>query len=1193
MVLAMGFQGQLGAVQLADLFQTFAMNRQTGSLSVAGEGGTVHIYFEQGQICLCSAKPIDGMPFLLGSLVRKGIIPPDQQRSLMEHLSASHQPVRDLIINTGLLTPADLDDICTWCIEEVVCPLFELEQAEFTFTDGNPLDELLGADVIEMGEGRISTAALVMEATRRKDEWKHIRTIIPDSDVLYVVDNDGRAKLRDLSTDPEMMKVLRYLDGRRSLDAISEIIGATRFDVHAIVAQMVAAGVARARNTEDVVSDALAMKMANDLGKARDLLENALKQSRAPEILRPLAEVSADLGQAARAVELYLELIQRSQDAGDLEAAIADLDTVLNLSPDDPELHFERAQVRAELGELESAAAGYVAAAQAFLGTRDIDRALDACHRAKNLLPRAPEPHRFLAKAYLLDGQTENAVVEYKALWHALLTAHRPSKALEHLKVLLEQDCKFPAIKNQVLSHAQNSEVVKTHKAMRVLAYSVITVVVGASLVAGWTYYQRVVVKDQGKSGIQDIKSRLAGQQADLQHPGILAEIDKLRSRYGTDPDVGPELDRLADLVRRDFESRAEGQLTQGRTLLDGGKFDLAETAFTELRDRFPGTQAGTGASSLIEKVRQGRIVTEVQKETSEAERRWETYDWDGAIAILEKVLLRRDLPSDLRTSLIQQIGSWGAQNHSARDLMVRARAIEAQGDLGAALSAWRRASAGEGEQAETAKDQTRRVELALAQAMGRAIQERAGLGDPAAFTALDDLRRLAQDAANQQVRAYVTKLDIPFLLEADHHLVTLTIRRPGAADQVVQAPAKTIGPWQHRISYHPDEVVLVAFQRVGFANEILQVQATNRKAGASVSLARGPRWKIDLPGPATTAPVFAGKLVLISTGHGTVEIADPQTGAARSIAFPDAVTEFKAPPHVWGNRAYVVVEDGITALDINAGTRLWSWESPDRRLNGTLWIQEHELIQGQMLLLAGLARGGLMPMGVDGEGRATAYPPVDCEGDLTGSPIALHLGTRTVAYVPAANQLLAFDISATTETTPPQRLFAVRTRGDLNGRPVPATILGRPALLVSDSSGQVIAIDLALDISDSRRVICSWPIDGTGLSTPVIDGKQAFVTTAEGRVYGLDLTRPSVVGWRFPAKGSLGEMPGLAAVGRKGVYAAGANGILSSIDRVTGRERWHADLGGSAQGGVLARDGLVLVAVRNGQFMAFDEGED
>jgi hypothetical protein len=65
----MGFQGQLSSVQLADLFQTIAMNRQTGTLVVSTTPEATHVYFDQGQIAAANASWVAGLPFLLLSLI--------------------------------------------------------------------------------------------------------------------------------------------------------------------------------------------------------------------------------------------------------------------------------------------------------------------------------------------------------------------------------------------------------------------------------------------------------------------------------------------------------------------------------------------------------------------------------------------------------------------------------------------------------------------------------------------------------------------------------------------------------------------------------------------------------------------------------------------------------------------------------------------------------------------------------------------------------------------------------------------------------------------------------------------------------------------------------------------------------------------------------------------------------------------
>ena len=146
---------------------------------------------------------------------------------------------------------------------------------------------------------------------------------------------------------------------------------------------------------------------------------------------------------------------------------------------------------------------------------------------------------------------------------------------------------------------------------------------------------------------------------------------------------------------------------------------------------------------------------------------------------------------------------------------------------------------------------------------------------------------------------------------------------------------------------------------------------------------------------------------------------------------------------------------------------------------------------------------------------------------------------------------------------------------------------------MVGDTSGLVIAVDADPNAADTKRAIGTWPIDGTQPATAAIDGRTAFVTVAEGRLFALDLDNPGQVRWKFPAQGSFGSLPGEAAVGRKGVYVVSATGVLVCIDRTSGKEHWRCDLGAPAVSGVACSGGMVFVALRNGQLCGFDEGEE
>jgi outer membrane protein assembly factor BamB/tetratricopeptide (TPR) repeat protein len=1175
------------------------MNRQTGTLSVNDPHGVVHVYFDQGQIALCTAPLIEGVPFLITTVVRKGLIPLDRAGEIRQRLRQTNQPLRELLLASGLIDETELDEISAWCIEELVCPLFELSDGDFTFSDGAPIHELTAPDVIELGGTRLPSQQVIMEATRRKDEWRRIREIITDSETLFVVDNDGRTNLRSIETDPEMLKILRYLDGRHTLDAIANAVGATRFDTHAIVAQMVLSAVARPQTAQDVVSDAMSLKDAGELSKARELLEHALKQARLPEVLRPLAEVCAGLGQAARAVELYLELIQSAQDQGDLEQALADLDVVIGLSPDDPELHFERAQVRSEMGQGEEAAAGYVIAAQAFLGTKDVARALDACHRAKNLLPRSPEPHRYLARAYLMEGQTENATVEYKALWHVLLTAYRPRRALEELKDILNTDCKFSAIKDQVLSHAQSSEAVKTSKALRTLVYVVVGTLVIAVGGIGWEYYHRVFKHDMGVDSLNAIERELPKRMEAIDHPTVIEAIDKIRANFGSDTELRQRSDDLVDKVRTDFNSRAQGLLARGRAQLDGGDFAQAERSFQDLSSRFDGTQAAAASGAMLEQVRQARITTQVQTDLAEASRRWQALNWDGAIALIGKVLERRDLPTALRARLVDQQVEWVAATKNSQQLFECAAKIEQAGDLRAAIIAYNRAAGGEGDQyASLAKDHLRQLELTYAGKIGQSLTDQAAHGDDTqAFAAYDELLRLSKESLGDQLKSWLAAFDLPYILQVDNQHTILTVRRSSGEVQI-HAPAGTRGAWQYRLTYHPGESLVVTAYRSGFTPQSGTIAAGNRRVTGAVSLQRGPRWRSDLTGPATTPPVVAMGQILVGTSKATLEVIDPRQGACRPITFPDTVAEFRTPPYVFQDRAYVVIEDTLYAIDLATRTRLWSWPNSSlpqqHRLSGSLWVQEHDLIQGTHLIIASSLQEGVVALGADGNSRVSVYPRAT-EGELSGQPLADHLDNHTLVYLPMGNELTVLDYTEITENSPPKRLFTVHTRGDLVNRPAKALVgpSARPAVLVGDTSGLVIAVDADPTTVDSKRTLCTWPVDGSQPSTAAIDGRTAFVSVAEGRLYALDLDHPGQVRWKFPLQGSFGAQPGEAAVGRKGVYVVSTNGVLFCLDRITGKERWRCDLGAPAVSGLASAGGMVFVALRNGQLWGFDEGEE
>jgi tetratricopeptide (TPR) repeat protein len=1198
----MGFQGQLSSVNLTDIFQTLSMNRQTGTLAVTGPSHVVHIYFEQGNITMCSAPVLNGHPYLLDILAHKGHLSADKLSDLIRQQQASGHPLRDLILAGGMIADYELDEITAAAIEELVCPVFEWQEGDFTFIDGAPVAELAGPSTVAMGAASIQTTQLVMEATRRMDEWKRIREVITDGDALFIVDGDGRTNLKNVQTDPDMLKVLRYLDGRHHLDAVALAVGVTRFDTFAIVAQLVLAAVARPRTTPEVVEDAISLLNGGDAEQAAVLLELCLKTAAVPEVMRPLAEACVKLNQAPRAVELYLELIQHDQDQGDMPQALKDLDTVIELSPDDPDLHFERGQIQAEVGQVEAAASSYSTAAQAYLSRKDLTRAVDACHRAKNLLPRAPEPHRYLARAYLLEGQTENAVVEYKSLWHALLTAERPKAALETLRGILDTDCKYANVKDQVLSHAQNSEAIKTSKAARLLIYVLILILVGTGGVFGYQFYQQHVVKGLGMEEVNALDKEVPQREIGLDHPAIKKDIEELLQRYGTISDVRERLARMRDDVQTDFDTRAQVQLAKADTLQQSGKYEEAQAVIADLKQKFFGTKAAGQADALVEQIHSKSVGTTVADARLDAESLWASLQWDKALAKLDTILVRKDLPAQLREALSSQRADWATKTRSSEALFARAARIEDGGNRFDALAAYRKATQGQGpEFAEKARQKVLAIELDIAHDLGKAAQDAAARGlDEQAFASLDKLAALAKEGSTHDVADYLNALALPFTVEvADPH-ADLQIARASGAVAHAAAPAGQQGPWRSLIQYRVDETVRLTASCTGFTAKTFEVRAAQRKSGLKIALARGPRWCIDLSGMASARPLEApGPLLLIGTDKSSIEMVDPATGTNRPWLLPSnaaALSGLSLPPTLFQGHAFTVLDQHIYSIEL--GSRVQSWRFPigeqdERPFSGYLWVQDHEIQAGMLMVIAPLTKRGVLFMEVDSQGQVKEYPVLAPNLDVTGGPLVDHpTPGRSLLYLPTSTSLAVYDVSSVTSESPATFVYDLPAKADLIGRPVKARVLNRNAIVTCDRSGTILAIDAD---PNAPHLLKSWYAGGSDPSVPVFDAVRGFgfVLVGDGRVDAFDLNAGTTL-WQYPQQGigGLGQIPGQPALGAAGVYLADDKGILHCLDERTGQERWQAPCGGPVAGGIIALDGRVYIPLKNGQLVCFDEGD-
>lgn len=234
-------QGRLNHILLIDILQMLSLSGQTGILELRQGWNTRSIFFQEGRLTYISQAT---RPLSLGELlVKSGQITQQQfeflaQRSRQSGLSFTRQ-----LLDSGRVTPEDLRVVAEQQIEEAIYSLFLWRDCAFRFYSGEPekldLENTLPVD--------ISSERLIMEGTRRVDEWSHLSPIIPSLRMIFHPAGPLELLPESLldSLDARDQRILGLVDGRSDVVALAARAGITRFDCMRSLAVLVNAGLIR------------------------------------------------------------------------------------------------------------------------------------------------------------------------------------------------------------------------------------------------------------------------------------------------------------------------------------------------------------------------------------------------------------------------------------------------------------------------------------------------------------------------------------------------------------------------------------------------------------------------------------------------------------------------------------------------------------------------------------------------------------------------------------------------------------------------------------------------------------------------------------------------------------------------------------------------------------------------------------
>lgn len=209
----MSFAGNLKTVSLPDIFQLIFSTKKTGVLFITKGDSKKEIYFKGGfTIYATSTVEQD----LFGNLLLKmgRISKTELERVLKEKKSG--KKIGAALVEMGLFTREEILDCLRMQIEEIIYGLFGWKDGDFNFVEGKmPPPETIQTELNPMN--------IIMEGTRRIDEWEELKKVLPSDGVMIELEKNPVLKTEQVRLSRDEVLVMASIgSGKKMANLLNE-----------------------------------------------------------------------------------------------------------------------------------------------------------------------------------------------------------------------------------------------------------------------------------------------------------------------------------------------------------------------------------------------------------------------------------------------------------------------------------------------------------------------------------------------------------------------------------------------------------------------------------------------------------------------------------------------------------------------------------------------------------------------------------------------------------------------------------------------------------------------------------------------------------------------------------------------------------------------------------------------------------
>ncbi|MCW8131228.1 MAG: DUF4388 domain-containing protein [Planctomycetota bacterium] len=233
----MKIQGDLNPSSLAELFKNLSDQRATGILSVYSPMGEKHIALARGEVTIYSDR-LSERTRIGDLLAARGKISEEKlEEALRVQRSLSQRTqLGTMLVEKGFVSKDDINEAVKFQLEEEICDLFTFRNATFEFDSSRRTEELEGEFSSDEGGAAfvhrlsIDPQALILEASRRIDDWKIFEERLPSPYLCFRISAKGEEMKSKGS--PQTQRLIKLLREGRTLETVVKLSCLGRFNAY-------------------------------------------------------------------------------------------------------------------------------------------------------------------------------------------------------------------------------------------------------------------------------------------------------------------------------------------------------------------------------------------------------------------------------------------------------------------------------------------------------------------------------------------------------------------------------------------------------------------------------------------------------------------------------------------------------------------------------------------------------------------------------------------------------------------------------------------------------------------------------------------------------------------------------------------------------------------------------------------------